>query len=153
VLETPHVIVGATIASKIANPILAIPLAFASHFVLDKTPHWNPHLSTEMRKYGKITDKSTKLIIVDVGLSLVSGFFIAYLKLPNYNAFFWVLMGAFAGVLPDVIEGPYYYLKVRSKALTEWLKLQKAIQSDAGPIPGLLTQFVTVAAAFWWLFN
>jgi hypothetical protein len=54
VLETPHVVVGAAIATKVANPALAIPLAFASHFVLEKIPHWNPHLNTELKKFGRL---------------------------------------------------------------------------------------------------
>ena len=52
-LETPHVIVGAAIAYKVVNPALALPLALGSHFILDITPHWNPHLSTETKKFGK----------------------------------------------------------------------------------------------------
>lgn len=49
-LETPHVLIGAAIATKVGNPFLAIPLAFASHFVLETVPHWNPHLNTETKK-------------------------------------------------------------------------------------------------------
>ncbi|MFH1971517.1 MAG: hypothetical protein ABIJ05_04005, partial [Patescibacteria group bacterium] len=58
-LETPHIIVGAAIASKITNPLLSIPISFVSHFVLEKVPHWNPHLNSETEKYGKPTKKST----------------------------------------------------------------------------------------------
>ena len=48
-LETPHVAVGAAIAASIPNPLIAIPLAFASHFALELVPHWNPHLNTELK--------------------------------------------------------------------------------------------------------
>ena len=58
-LETPHVAVGAAIAVAIPNPYLAIPLALASHMILDHTPHWNPHFYTETKKFGKPTQKST----------------------------------------------------------------------------------------------
>jgi hypothetical protein len=72
VLETPHVAVGAAIASKIPNPWLAIPLAFASHFILDKTLHWNPHTYTETQKYGRPTKNSTIIAAVD-STALVMG--------------------------------------------------------------------------------
>ncbi len=35
-----HAVTGALIAGAVGNPFLAIPLAFASHFVLDAIPHF-----------------------------------------------------------------------------------------------------------------
>jgi len=63
VLETPHVVVAAAIAVNVANPALAIPLALGSHFVLEKVPHWNPHLNTELKKFGKVSAQSTNIVI------------------------------------------------------------------------------------------
>src|SRR3990170_6793978 len=83
VLETPHVIVGAAIATKVVHPALAIPLAFASHFVLEKVPHWNPHLNTETEKFGAPTKKSTTIVIIDASIALISGSYFAYQALPN----------------------------------------------------------------------
>lgn len=153
VLETPHVVVGAAIAAKVGNPYLAIPLAFVSHFVLDKVPHWNPHLNTEIKKYGKPTKATTALIIFDVLLSLVLGGLIAAAALPNQTQAFIILLGGFAGVLPDVIEGPYFFLGVKNELIMKWLAFQKSIQVDTSIIPGIATQIVTVAAAFWWIFG
>lgn len=39
---TNHALTGAVIALVLKKPELAIPLAFASHFVLDAIPHYNP---------------------------------------------------------------------------------------------------------------
>lgn len=152
-LETPHVIVGAAIASKVGNPYLAIPLAFMSHFLLDKVPHWNPHLNTEIKKYGKPTYTSTVLVCVDVLVSLVLGGIIAAHALPNEGRAFTILMGGFAGVLPDVIEAPYFFLGIKNDFVMKWLKFQKSIQVDTSLVPGLLTQAVTVAVCFWWIFS
>ena len=66
VLETPHVVVGAAIATKVLHPALAIPLAFGSHFILEKVPHWNPHLNSETEKFGRPTRQSTYIVIADV---------------------------------------------------------------------------------------
>lgn len=152
-LETPHVIVGAAIATKVVNPALALPLAFASHFVLEKVPHWNPHLNTETEKYGKPTAKSTKVVIADVAASFAAGLFIASRALPNTGHAGTILAACFVAALPDIVEGPYFFLGLRSKIIKRWILFQKSIQVDASLIPGLLTQLVTIVAAFWWILN
>lgn len=151
-LETPHVVVAAAIAVKIANPALAIPLALGSHFVLEKVPHWNPHLNTEFKKYGKVTERSTKIVVVDAIASLILGSSIAYMMLPDVNHAVFVLLACLFGVLPDLIEAPYFFLRKKSQFLEKvWIPLQKSLQVDTSPLPGLTTQFITVLAAFWWI--
>jgi hypothetical protein len=152
-LETPHVVVGAAIATQIANPILAIPLAFTSHFLLERVPHWNPHLNTELRKYGKITPKTTLIVAVDVALSLILGFTIAARVLPDTNHAFTIIFASFAAVVPDIIEGPYFFLKMKNPFIEKWISLQKSIQNDASILPGLATQALTITAALWWIFS
>jgi hypothetical protein len=151
VLETPHAVVGAAIATAIPNPLIAIPLAFLSHFALDMTPHWNPHLNTEKKKYGHITKQSTMIIVGDVVLALVVGGFLAARVLPDSGHATTILFSSFAGVLPDVIEGPYFFLNWKTKFIEQWLKFQKSIQNDAGPVLGLSTQVITLLASFWWI--
>ncbi len=150
-LETPHVVVGAAIATIIPNPFLAIPLAFLSHFVLDMTPHWNPHISTELKKYGEITQKSKNIIYIDLAISVIVGVFLASRALPDTGQFLTIGASGFAGILPDVIEAPYFFLHWKNKFLEKWLKFQKSIQNDVDPVYGLATQVITVLACFWWI--
>lgn len=150
-LETPHVIVGAAIATRVANPALALPLAFASHFILEKVPHWNPHLNTETEKYGKPTKQSTAIVIADATLATVSLLFIASRVLPDTGHALTILLAGIFAILPDLVEGPYFFLGIRSKIIKRWILFQKSIQEDTTIIPGLLTQFATVAAAFLWI--
>lgn len=152
-LETPHVVLGATIAAKVGNPLLAIPLAFASHFLLDVTPHWNPHLNREIKKYGKPTNQSVTIVFIDVIVSLVLGLTIAGHSLPDQTQAFWVLMGAFAAVLPDVVEGPYFFMGVKNDLIMKWLRFQKSIQNDTSIVPGILSQVVVIAVCLWWVFK
>src|SRR5258708_2885087 len=109
-LETPHVAVGAAIASKIPNPFISIPLAFASHFILDMTPHWNPHINREIKKFGHPTKKSVSIIRVDSVVALLLGTAIAIHSLPNMHQFVNVMICSFVSVIPDVVEAPYYFL-------------------------------------------
>lgn len=150
-LETPHVALGATIATKIPNPLISIPLAFASHFLLERVPHWNPHLNTEIKKYGKITKSSKIIVAVDVLFSLGIGFYAASTVSPDTNHSATILIASLASVLPDVIEGPYFFLNMKSKAISNWIKFQKTLQNDTSPLPGLATQVVTLFASFWWM--
>jgi heme/copper-type cytochrome/quinol oxidase subunit 4 len=152
-LETPHVAVGAAIATKIPNPFLAIPLAFASHFVLEHVPHWNPHLVSETKKYGAPTKKSIVIIAFDVSLALVTGSLIAWQVMPNKAHAITIMFASFASVLPDLIEAPYFFLHMRTKFLKDWLTLQKSLQVDTTVFWGLLTQLATIAAAILWLKN
>ena len=150
-LETPHVVVGAAIASKIANPVLAIPLALGSHFLLEKIPHWNPHLNKETEKYGKPTQKSTIIAAVDATVAFTLGLFISSLVLPDKVHALTIVGACLASSAPDIIEGPYFFLGLRNKLLKKWIDFQKSIQVDSEFLPGLLTQAITVLAAFWWI--
>lgn len=152
-LELPHVAVGAAIATKVVHPALAIPLSFASHFLLEQVPHWNPHLNTEKKKYGKITPQSTKIVIVDSVLSFAFGVFVASRALPNTALAITILLSCFVAILPDLVEAPYFFLNWKSKFIKRWIRFQKSIQSDTTVVPGLATQFVTVIAALWIIFS
>lgn len=152
-LETPHTVVGAAIAFKIPNPYIAIPLSFASHFVLEKVPHWNPHLYTETKKHGKVTRQSTAMVVLDVILSLTIGIAIASNVLPNTNHAMTILFSSFAAVLPDVVEGPYFFLGLKNNLIKKWIKWQRSIQTDAKPFWGLTTQIITIVVALWWIFT
>lgn len=152
-LETPHVAVGAAIATKVGNPLLAIPLAFGSHFLLERVPHWNPHLNTETKKHGKPTKQSTIIVIIDACVALGLGFFIALKALPNTSHVLTIIAASFASVLPDVIEAPYFFLNYRTKFIKKWIKFQKSLQADTGVLPGLATQVITIAAALLWVYG
>lgn len=150
-LETPHVAVGAAIASKIPNPFIAIPLAFLSHFVLEGVPHWNPHIVSETKKYGSPTSKSTAIIAIDVTFALLTGSLIAWRALPNTNHAITIMAASFASVLPDLIEFPYFFMKARNKFLIFWLGFQKSLQVDTTPFWGAITQTATILAAILWI--
>jgi len=150
-LETPHVAVAAAIASKVPNPLISIPLALASHFILDMTPHWNPHINREIKKYGAPTKLSTNIIKADSLLALGLGTAIAIHSLPNTYQFINIMLCSLAGVLPDVIEAPYYFLGKKTFGIEKWIAWQKSIQYDVAPLYGLAIQFAIVITSLWWI--
>ncbi|BCX14952.1 MAG: hypothetical protein KatS3mg088_635 [Patescibacteria group bacterium] len=152
-LETPHVAVGAAIATKIANPFVSLPLAFLSHLLLEKVPHWNPHLNTEKKTFGKVTKKSTTIVIIDSVSALSLGLWIALSKSSNFEQFVIILLACFFSVLPDLVEAPYFFLNLKSNLIERWIKFQKSLQVDTSVVPGLTTQILTIALALWWIFK
>lgn len=152
-LEAPHVLVGIALAEKTGHPLLAIPLALGSHFVLDMLPHWNPHLNTEMRQHGGITTRTKIIIAVDAAISLATiGYFTLH-ALPDTTLALTIMACAFASIFPDVMEAPYFFMKKKTKFLENSIKFQKAIQTDAGIVFGLLTQVAVSLASLWWIFK
>jgi hypothetical protein len=151
VLETPHVILGAAIATKVVNPAVAIPLAVASHFILDKVPHWNPHIDVELKNHGIIKSKSLKIIIVDSSIALISGVAIASRVLPNHTHAATIIAACFFASLPDIIQAPYYFMQSKNILIKRWTKIQKRLQKDVSVIPGLATQAAVILAALWWI--
>ncbi len=143
-LELPHTLVGALIATKIPSPIISLPLAFASHFLVDRIPHWNPSLYSEYKKFGRPTAKSTVVIVLDVILSLAAGLTIALQALPDINKFLVIIFACFLAVLPDVIEAPFFYFGCKWPVLMRLINFQVKIQGKAKLPWGLLTQILTI---------
>lgn len=152
-LETPHVAVGIAIATKVGSPWLAVPIAFASHFVLDKIPHWNPHFYTETQKLGKPGKFSTTLAIADSLLALGLGLFMAGRALPDNMLAFNIIACSFASVASDQVKIPFFFLGIRDKWLKRWVDFERSIQVDAPFVPGMLTQIAIIIASFWWIAN
>ena len=151
VLETPHIVVAAAIATKTGNPYLALTLALFSHFVLDEIPHWNPHLTTKEGGVRKIIPQNMKIIISDSTLALIAGSVIAISMLPNINKMILVLCCCLMAALPDLLEAPYIFLNYKSKFMKKWMLFQKSHQSNTNIVWGLATQMITLFASFWWI--
>lgn len=153
-LETPHVAVAAAIATKIPNPYIAIPLALASHFVLDRIPHWNPHFYTEMKKHGKPTKDSTMIAVADSFMALGLGLIVAGRALPNTTQFLIIVIACFASVAPDQIKAPFFFFKdLRKGWLKKWVTFERSLQVDAPFWPGVATQITVIAASLWWIYR
>jgi hypothetical protein len=138
----------------VVHPALAIPLAFGSHFILDKLPHWNPHLNKEIKKYGRPSKTSTIITAIDSSAALFVGTLIASRALPDTGFFLTIMLSCFAAVLPDVVEAPYYFLGIRNKTIKKWIDSHRSIQSNTKSVFwGIQAQIIIIIAALWWIFN
>ena len=143
-LLTPHVLVGISIAAATKNPYIAVPVAFASHFVGDLVPHWDFY--SEVEDGQEFTGWRPIAVMADLVLGVAFG-----LSFTLYAL--WVLkdpvlaIGIFgsgiAAVAPDALMAPAIYNKVNPNKFSKLiLKIQSKLQFQA-PLPwGMLTQLL-----------
>jgi len=108
-LIIPHVLTGAVIARKINKPLIALPLAVASHFLLDTFPHLDSHGMFGIDGAGQMPMEKVSAV-VDTALS-VAIILWAVWRLPNR---WYLVLGGFCGALPDLIYhvspwGPWFH--------------------------------------------
>lgn len=140
--STAHSLVGAAIAAKLGNPVLAIPLVFASHFLLDCVPHWDTGTSWHDRP-KKVTFVYSALdVFLGIGLSLL-------LFAPGVNPLYLLLM-IFISTLPDWLQSPYIFWNIKLPPFYWFYKLQSKLNSKDGSWFGIATQLVIVIPLLLW---
>ncbi|SRR5258706_3722765 len=144
-LSIAHGPTGAFIASKIPNPFLSIPLVLASHFLEDRVPHWDVGQGLTKKTKSK---KSAFLqeLFTDFPLSIL----IVYLFFQIGRPFDWhIWMGWFVGLLPDFLEFPYLFLKVRFTPIKELAAFHKwCHRSIPNKFQGLWPQAVVLIVIY-----
>ncbi len=142
---TNHTLTGAVIGALIPIPILAIPLAFASHFVLDSIPHFD----------GKVEHGSSKFLYylaVDCAVAMSILIMLAVLR-PHH----WPLLIAcgIAGASPDLMWFTYFLNEQRGKSTKQMGRIRnfhKKIQWSETRW-GILLEIPWFAAGLILLFN
>ena len=120
---------GSAIALAVQQPLLAAPLAFLSHFVLDVTPHFG---GTPMYEYGKHW-LFPYIMVADGIVSAAAAFFICSLA-PTLTSV--ILLCVLCAILPDVILFTYY---ANGRPNTWFHRFHLGIQWFERP-PGLLVE-------------
>lgn len=148
---TTHAIVGGAIASLMpSHPLLAIGLAFISHFILDAFPHRDyplrspsidPKIAGPMRYDRKlVTDALT--IGADASLGLVLAL---YLFAARGN-FALVFCAACAAMLPDALQFAYMRFPheplVSLQRFHEWVHTSRTMDKELAL--GVLSQLAFV---------
>ncbi len=132
-LLTNHTLTGLVIGATLRQPLLIAPVAFASHFILDTTPHYGlkvrPKNVFASKQFQSLAWKDSLLSTL-VALS-------AIYFLPGL---FWPLtLGAFFACLPDLFFIPLHFFKFHvSKKL---FKFHQRIQWSETPW-GIVTEVV-----------
>lgn len=133
---TAHALIGASLAVKIANPILAIPLAILSHFIADLVPHWDAGTNHKQKSLNRLKLEATADVLL--------GFALVYLIFRNLVDPAYLFVMVIAAQSPDWLEAPswMFNIKIPPFSWLDWLghKLQTRMQ-----LPwGLVIQVVIV---------
>ena len=116
-LYTPHFLTGAAILKAVPNPLVGLPLAFASHILLDLLPHHDFDITPGFTlKDLKYMEKRRKyLLFFSVGLDfifllisflwvlLIRGPLAISARSPLENNYL-MLAGGIIAISPDVID-------------------------------------------------
>jgi len=97
---TAHAIVAGAIYRAIPNPAFSVPLAFASHFIMDAMPHWD--FGTNWRKRSKTQTGMLAIAETVIGITL------AYFLFQGKGDSLPLLATIIASELPDWMEAPWY---------------------------------------------
>jgi hypothetical protein len=141
---TNHAVTGAIIGTMVANPVLALTLAFLSHFVLDMIPHFG---------VGKESDnfiKSRKFaiyLVADAALCLV---LVLGLAIAHLHMWWFIAICAFVATTPDFGSINRWW-QARHGRLKQWkpgpfIRFASKIQWFEHPI-GALVEVVWFASS------
>jgi hypothetical protein len=147
---TAHALVAGAIYRAIPNPLLSVPLAFTSHFIMDAVPHWD--FGTQWRSRSK---KMTGAFAI---LETVFAITLAYLCYHGKSDSIPLLLTIIASEIPDWMEAPWYIFfahqnkHVPGERAGFWEKLTYTVYKTENtvhakaPFPiGVFTQVITVA--------
>lgn len=119
---TNHFITGALVATSIQKPILALPLAFLSHFALDALPHFgDSNYRNKLKFFYRVW--AIDFIVL-----------MAILIWTLFNAPIWISFAGFIATSPDLVWVYRFYVMERlgkkQKTIKNWFnnfhaKIQK----------------------------
>lgn len=119
-----HIITGGVIGAVLPQPLIALPLAFLSHFILDMLPHYGDHPDDHLQTTRTIH----RVILVDTMLGVI--FFAMLLVWQPTHWPVIMAAGALAQV-PDVVWLPNYIRVrkgVKQKTYNSLMRFHKYIQ-------------------------
>jgi len=123
-----HALTGAAIALAVQQPLLAAPLAFFSHFVLDVTPHFG---GTPVYEFGH---KYFLYIMAADGVATVTAVTLVCILAPAMAAL--IVLCVLCAMLPDALLFTYY---TQGKPNTWFHRVHLGMQWFERP-PGLLVE-------------
>lgn len=141
---TNHAITGAAIALAVRQPLLVVPLAFMSHFVLDALPHFGIYEDDVVKRNASILFRT--VVSVD---TLTVVILMATLPFVIHHGVAWwvILLGMFSAICPDFVWIYRFFNEIKTKQWkpgNRFVQFHQKIQWQEKPW-GLSVEFVWVA--------
>lgn len=135
-LITPHTAAGLAIGSVVGNPLLVVPAAIASHFVLDAIPHWQETLAPYVP-----TKKTYVRIAVDLTLAIGITVLASHWQ-PQAVTNIW--LGAIFANVSDLDSIVVLVPKIKRGVITQYWDWHCKIQKETASLWGLLPQLLVL---------
>lgn len=151
-LSLAHATTGAVIATHIGNPILAIPIILATHYLEDAVCHYDA--GTGLSSGRKTRRTALILGIIDL---ILAALFVLYLYPPASTSLSTLLshlsslsvFGAFVGLIPDFLEAPRNFLHYEPKWLKPINKFHASFHHSIPDIAAGLAPQVILLTLLW----
>ncbi|MBX4188564.1 hypothetical protein KW792_00495 [Candidatus Saccharibacteria bacterium] len=148
---TNHAVTGALVAAAIDRPLIALPAALLSHFLIDALPHWD--------YYKLAKTKKGKRALVSIDALLAFGL-LSILAL-SVNAAPWIIfLGGCLGILPDVmwarfiLHGKPSITGNRGSLINTIRRYHINIQwLETNKIAGLYAEVIWLAFTMWMIYR
>lgn len=138
-LTTPHAAAGVALGITLGNPVLVIPAALTSHFLLDCVPHWQETLAPY-----EPTWKSYVRIPIDVALAIGLTIWAAHMQ-PSCVPAIWA--GAIAANIPDLDMVVVPLPAIKRGLMRRYWDWHCRIQRETSSLWGVAPQLAVIAAA------
>lgn len=137
-----HTLTGTAIALIVKEPLLAVPLAFLSHFVCDVLPHFGFGDVARRRKYRSLFNAYMGIELL--GLAII----FSWLLISGVQ--FYVFVAIFAAVSPDIVWAYRYFIQekrgeIAPTSLNVFNKLHSKIQWGETVTFGLIFELIYAA--------
>lgn len=145
-LSIAHALTGAFIADTLPSPWLFIPLALASHFVLDHVHHYDA--GTGLHEGKRKLAVAAFLAFLDLVAAVI---FIVFIWRQTPAHFTWqIWLAAFVAILPDLLESTELFFHRPLKILQPLYTFHKYIhRSTKNRFWGLLSQAILIAFIYF----
>jgi hypothetical protein len=136
---------GAVIAVAVQQPVLAIPLAFASHFVLDALPHFGIYENNVLKRNKHWLFRT--VLGVDIPLAIALLIIVPHLAAAVISPWI-VFVSMAAAILPDSIWVYRFFREVKTQKWEpggRYVRFHQAIQWYEHP-SGLGVELIWITA-------
>ena len=143
---TNHMLTGAVIAAAVRQPLLVVPLAFLSHFILDMFPHFGVAESDSSERNNHPLFRA----VLTLDLTVLAIALVAVPLLFNSDVPGWVLLlGMLSAWIPDVVWIAHFYHDHKGHTRKPPIRLTRfhqKIQWFERP-PGIITEIIWFAGS------
>jgi hypothetical protein len=138
-LVLPHVATGAALGALIGDPLIVVPAAIASHFILDSIPHWQETMAPYIPTW-----KTYLRIPIDIGLGIALVIYALSVQPDHAPA---ILLGALFASAPDLDVITIKLPNLQRGFVKKYWDWHCKIQREVTSLWGVVTQLIVVAVS------